>query len=196
MRQCQSSAQGTDAARMTSCYFKAESALRSSGAQQAVLETVCQGGSYKSIEYGRIFNETDKRCIELAVAVFYKTYVETDERVRDVFGNRGEPPQDFPWRMPSFRAKLQELAKKRDMELGAESVEKLTRGSHAEHIGYALPSIAAELLHLHELVLPFNEKFEPVEHLGEGPAESAETLFKLIPSRARECVERCSGASM
>eukprot|EP00959_Pyramimonas_sp_CCMP1952_P199939 4182098-Pyramimonas_sp.AAC.1 len=48
MRQRQSSAQGTDAARMTSCYFKAESALWPSSAQQSALEMACQGGPRKS----------------------------------------------------------------------------------------------------------------------------------------------------
>eukprot|EP00959_Pyramimonas_sp_CCMP1952_P116919 2443872-Pyramimonas_sp.AAC.1 len=44
MRQCQSGAHGADASRMTSCYFKTESASRSSSAQHAVLEMVNQGG--------------------------------------------------------------------------------------------------------------------------------------------------------
>eukprot|EP00959_Pyramimonas_sp_CCMP1952_P094825 1983467-Pyramimonas_sp.AAC.1 len=67
MRQCQSSAQGAGAARATAGFFKAESASRSSSAQQAALETAQKGGSFKGIECGRIFNEKDKRRIELAV---------------------------------------------------------------------------------------------------------------------------------
>eukprot|EP00959_Pyramimonas_sp_CCMP1952_P089503 1872484-Pyramimonas_sp.AAC.1 len=47
MRQCQSSAQGADAARTTSCHSKAESALWPSSAQQAVLDMARQGGSHK-----------------------------------------------------------------------------------------------------------------------------------------------------
>eukprot|EP00959_Pyramimonas_sp_CCMP1952_P091526 1916060-Pyramimonas_sp.AAC.1 len=72
------------------------------------------------------------------------------------------------------------------MELGAEKLEKPTRGSYAERIRPALRSISAELLHLHELVLPINKKFEPVGHLREMPSESAERLFNEIPRRARD----------
>eukprot|EP00959_Pyramimonas_sp_CCMP1952_P147768 3092575-Pyramimonas_sp.AAC.1 len=91
--------------------------------------------------------------------------------------------------MPSFKAKLEELAKKRDMGLGAEKLEKLTRGSYTERIRSAHPGTPAELLHLHELLLPINKKFEPVGHLREMPAESAERLFNVIPRRARDCVK-------
>eukprot|EP00959_Pyramimonas_sp_CCMP1952_P038671 809374-Pyramimonas_sp.AAC.1 len=77
MRQCQSSAHGVDAARTTACFFKADSALWSNGAQRAVLEMVCNGGSLESIEYGRVFNEMGESRVELAVALFCKTYCES-----------------------------------------------------------------------------------------------------------------------
>eukprot|EP00959_Pyramimonas_sp_CCMP1952_P204174 4270150-Pyramimonas_sp.AAC.1 len=50
------------------------------------------------------------------------------------------------------------------MAVGAENVKKLTHGSYTERIGHALSSTPAELLRLHELVLPLNKMFEPVEH--------------------------------
>eukprot|EP00959_Pyramimonas_sp_CCMP1952_P392502 8224746-Pyramimonas_sp.AAC.1 len=53
-----------------------------------------QGGPHKSIAYGRILDEKDKRRIELAVAVFFKTYVERGDHVHGAFGNHGEPPKD------------------------------------------------------------------------------------------------------
>eukprot|EP00959_Pyramimonas_sp_CCMP1952_P233232 4873858-Pyramimonas_sp.AAC.1 len=82
------------------------------------------------------------------------------------------------------------------MELGAENVQKLTHGSYTERVVRALSSIPAELLHLQELALPLNKKFEPVEHWGEGPAGAAEQLYALMPSKAREYVKRCNETSM
>eukprot|EP00959_Pyramimonas_sp_CCMP1952_P282199 5898435-Pyramimonas_sp.AAC.1 len=38
-----------------------------------------------------------------------------DEHVHDVSENRGEPPEDLSWLAPSVKAKLEELAVKRDM---------------------------------------------------------------------------------
>eukprot|EP00959_Pyramimonas_sp_CCMP1952_P320442 6705913-Pyramimonas_sp.AAC.1 len=115
MRQCQSSAQGAQAARMTACFFKAESASWSSSAQQAALEIVYNGGSLKSIEYGLIFNEKGKMRIELAAALFYKTHCDNDRHVYDIFDNHGEPPETLFWLMPSFKAKMPELAKNDDI---------------------------------------------------------------------------------
>eukprot|EP00959_Pyramimonas_sp_CCMP1952_P212254 4441529-Pyramimonas_sp.AAC.1 len=62
------------------------------------------------------------------------------------------------------------LAKQEDTELGAETVESPTHGSCAERVGEALPDIPAELLHLHDLVLPINKEFDPVEKWGEEPS--------------------------
>ena len=68
MRQCQANAQGTDASRMTSNFFKATSALWSSSAKEAALEMIYKGGSCKALEYKQIFSEKDKRRAEVVVA--------------------------------------------------------------------------------------------------------------------------------
>eukprot|EP00959_Pyramimonas_sp_CCMP1952_P199258 4167956-Pyramimonas_sp.AAC.1 len=73
-----------------------------------------QGGCHKGIEYGHIFNEKDRGRLALAVALFFKAYVEKNEHVRDIFKNHGGLPEDLCWPMPTFKAKLQELARKRD----------------------------------------------------------------------------------
>eukprot|EP00959_Pyramimonas_sp_CCMP1952_P398415 8348075-Pyramimonas_sp.AAC.1 len=87
-----------------------------------------------------------------------------------------------------FKAKVQELAKKKDIGLGAESAKSLNHGSHAERVGKSLPDIPADLLHLHDLVLPIR-KFEPVEQWDEGPSGNAEQLLELIPTKAKLCVK-------
>ena len=75
MRQCQANAQGTDASRMTSSYFKAENALWSSSAKASTLEMTYKSGDLSSIGYQGIFSDKDERRIEwMLIELYYKRF--------------------------------------------------------------------------------------------------------------------------
>eukprot|EP00959_Pyramimonas_sp_CCMP1952_P322399 6746528-Pyramimonas_sp.AAC.1 len=80
----------------------------------------------------------DRRRVELAVALFYETYREKDARLCDVSEDHGGPPENLSWFIPSFKSKMLERAEKKNVELGAESVRRLSFGSHSERVGKAL----------------------------------------------------------
>ena len=66
MRQCQANAQGTDASRMTSRYFKAENALWSSSAHASTLEMIYKSGEFPKLL--KIYEDYDKMVEEKRLA--------------------------------------------------------------------------------------------------------------------------------
>ena len=200
MRQCQANAQGTDAARMTAKYFQATSALWSSSAQEATLEMIYKGGSFKSLEYGSIFTEKDKRRAEMAVALYYKTYIEGHKYVYDIFEDHGEPPEDLFCLMPTFRELMIQLAKAKDNELGPYVTASLPHGSYVDRVCKALPEIPEPVKRLNALVLPLNKQFEAAQPCAGDfsfleLARKAE-LYEHIPEKAKEFVESCIGHNL
>eukprot|EP00959_Pyramimonas_sp_CCMP1952_P246841 5159296-Pyramimonas_sp.AAC.1 len=92
--------------------------------------------------------------------------------------------------MPSFKSKMLELARKKDIELGAKSARRLSFGPHAERVGKALPDIPSELLNLRDLALRINKSFGPVEKMDEefSSGVPADQLFEVIPHKAKQFV--------
>ena len=178
---------------MTGKYFTAESALWSTSAQSAVLEMIYKGGSISSIEYASMFAAKDKRRIEFLVAAFYKTYILSEPLVYDCFEDNGEPPQQLLELMPTFRKSIVELAKAKDAELGPDLVEKLPHKAYADRVGKALPDMPEALEALHELVLPVDKSFTPVEDSassGRSQRQKAE-LYDKIHQKAKGFVQEC-----
>ena len=178
---------------MTGKYWTGESALWSTSAQSAVLEMIYKGGSISSIEYASMFLAKDKRRIEFLVAAFYKTYILTEARVYDCFEDNGEPPQQLLEMMPTFRKSIKDLAAAKDAELGPDVAAKLPHGPYTVRVGKALPEMPDALAALHELVLPVDKSFTPVEDSapsGRSPRQKRE-LFEKIHEKARQFVHYC-----
>ena len=197
MRQCQANAQGTDASRMTSSYFKAENALWSSSAKASTLEMIYKSGDLSSIGYQGIFSEKDERRIELATALFYKTYVLGETHLYNMFADNGEPPEPLFKLMPSFRREMLQLAKEKDSELSTRADEHQGQlGPYFQRVLGALSSIPSELQYLHEMVLGVNKNFEPVTNVSRDDAPSTPNVYQLIPERVKNFVEWCKGNGM
>ena len=197
MRQCQANAQGTDASRMTSSYFKAENALWSSSAKASTLEMIYKSGDLSSIGYQGIFSDKDERRIELATALFYKTYVLGETHLYNIFADDGEPPEPLFKLMPSFRREMLQLAKERDSELSTRAGEHQGQlGPYFERIQGALNEIPADLQHLHEMVLPINTKFEPVAKISREDAPSTPNVYEMIPDKVKTFVKMIQGVDM
>ena len=178
---------------MTGKYFTAESALWSTSAQSAILEMIYKGGSISSIEYASMFAAKDKRRIEFLVAAFYKTYILTEARVYDCFEDNGEPPQQLLEMMPTFRKSIEDLAAAKDAELGPDVAAKLPHGPYTVRVGKALPEMPDALAALHELVLPVDKRFAPVEdNASSGRSQRRKTeLFDKIDEKAKGFVREC-----
>ena len=190
MHQCQANAQGTDASRMTSSYFKAENALWSSSAKASTLEMIYKSGDLSSIGYQGIFSDKDERRIELATALFYKTYVLGEIHLYNIFADDGEPPEPLFKLMPSFRREMLQLAKERDSELSTRAGEHQGQlGCCFERIQGALREIPAALQYLHEMVLSVNKQFEPITKISLDDVPSAPNVYQLIPEKVNKFVE-------
>ena len=175
---------------MTGKFWTAESALWSTSAQSAVLEMIYTGGSVSSIEYASMFKAKDKRRIEFLVAAFHKTYILTEPLVYDCFEDNGEPPQQLLELMPGFRKSIEDLATAKDAELGPTVAAKLPHGTYSVRVGKAFPDMPDALEALHELVLPVDKSFAPVEDSGCSARRQAE-LFDKIHEKAKRFVEWC-----
>ena len=190
MRQCQANAQGTDASRMTSSYFKAENALWSSSAKASTLEMIYKSGDLSSIGYQGIFSDKDERRIELATALFYKTYVLGETHLYNIFADDGEPPEPLFKLMPSFRREMLQLAKERDSELGTRAGEHQGQlGPYYNRIQGALGEIPADLQYLHEMALSVNKQFEPITKISRDDAPSAHNVYQQIPEKAQSFID-------
>ena len=178
---------------MTGKYWTAESALWSTSAQSAILEMIYVGGSISSIEYASMFLAKDKRRIEFLVAAFYKTYILTEPRVYDCFEDNGEPPQQLLEMMPTFRKSIKDLAAAKDAELGPDVAAKLPLGPYTVRVGEAFPDMPKDLEALHELVLPVDKSFAPVEDSAPSgrSARQKRELFEKIHEKARQFVHYC-----
>ena len=84
LRQCMTSGEGTDCARMTCNYLKGASAVWSSFQKAQVVQTLYEKGTIKAIEYQGLFRAKDTRRSEFAVAIFWHTYVEGSEKLFDI----------------------------------------------------------------------------------------------------------------
>ena len=85
MRQCATSGEGTDASRMTSHYFRGNSALWAKHIKSMIVEMVVSENSIKAMQYKGIVNKKDKRRGELLTAVFYQTAIKKSPHVYDAF---------------------------------------------------------------------------------------------------------------
>ena len=175
---------------MTGKYWTAESALWSTSAQSAILEMIYASGSVSSIEYANMFKAKDKRRIQFLVAAFHKTYIQTEPRVYDCFEDNGEPPNQLLELMPGFRKHIKDLATAKDAELGPEVAAKLPHGSYSARVAKAFPDMPKDLEALHELVLPVDKSFAPVEDGACSPRRQAE-LFDKIHEKAQRFVAWC-----
>ena len=190
MRQCQANAEKTDASRMTSSYFKAENALWSSSAKASTLEMIYKSGDLSSIGYQGIFSDKDERRIELATALFYKTYVLGETHLYNIFADDGEPPEPLFKLMPSFRREMLQLAKDKDSELSTRAGEHQGQlGPYYKRIQGALDEIPADLQYLHEMVLSVNKQFEPITKISRDDAPSAHNVYQLIPEKAQSFID-------
>ena len=89
MRQCATSGEGTDASRMTSHYFRGNSALWAKHIKSMIVEMVVSENSIKAMQYKGIFNKKDKRRGELLTAVFYQTAIKKSSHVYDAVKDSG-----------------------------------------------------------------------------------------------------------
>ena len=91
MRQCMTSGEGTDAARMLGLYLRGHSAQWTKHTKEVILESVYENGNFDAVEYTGIFHKKDVRRGELAVACFYLTAIEKVKMVFNPFLDRGRP---------------------------------------------------------------------------------------------------------
>lgn len=193
IRQTQSSAEGTDAARMLLQYVKAESALWSSHGQAAILEMVYRSQKIEAIEYAGVWAEKDKRRAEFAVAIFWQTFVEESSHVHDIFEDDGEHPRGIYQLLPTFRKTLLENARLKDNELGKARQEPY--GSYVEVVTQALGPMPSGLQYLHELRLPLNKRFKGAPRPSNEMVD-VEIAFEGLPDKVKKAIEWAQGNKM
>ena len=162
MRQCQTTGEGTDAARMLGLYLRGHSAQWTKHTKEVILESVYENGNFDAVEYSGIFHKKDVRRGELAVACFYLTAIEKVKMVINPFLETEEQCKELFRKMPSFRRELREAAAAKDATLGTEKVKKLER-SYTQAIEDALGEQPSDLQALFDLCLPINKKWKPIE---------------------------------
>ena len=196
MRQCLTSGEGTDAARMTGQYICGNSAVWSTTHRARVLEMIYDAGEVQSIEYEGLFLQKDTRRSEFLVAVFWMTFAEKSDKKFDV--RREAEHNKLAPLMATFRREMFERAKQKDIELGPEAVKKLSFGSYETRIREALGDLPKDLLTLSMLAKPVNKQHKIVESVasdtsGEMNNESFyEGLYQTLPQDIKRYVEWCA----